>query len=164
MKFEIKESDVLNCIEEYKLYTSSRKTIFTHKRFFIISILYHYFNWVDEDIAPLFNLDRSTITQSKYKANELWTDKLFIENTKELRNIFPTWYPPKKGSPSFDTRHKYALSIAINKSEYAKLDKVRDILKVRNLGTVLKTLAFKDIDKIIKDYDEQNSTADPGPK
>jgi hypothetical protein len=146
----IREEDVLQAFKDFKLdINTTRKTEFLDPRNFLINILYHRFNWVEEDIAALIGIDRSAIWHAKNKARHLWNDIKFQKNTVQVRERFPTWLPPIPDDKEQKFGRKINVTLQLSKAEYAKLSKLRDKIGVRNLGTAAKDFIFTNIDQVI---------------
>lgn len=95
----------------------------------LINILYHNFYWTEEQLATLFNKERSTMTHSKNKAFELWGDESFAKHTENVRNTFPSWIPP---NPDNYVNRDRRVIMHLSRREYEVLENVRRQLNMKD--------------------------------
>ena len=104
-------------IEKYGI-KKTRKRTYIDPRNYVIAVLYQKFNYTEENIAPIFNLDRSSVNHAKKHAKLMLltiNDFNFIENTKEIVKKYPF---------DFQTiKVHYLKHIVLTDEYYKKLEK-----------------------------------------
>lgn len=84
----------------------TRKREYLDQRNYVIAVLYQKFNYSENSIASLFNIDRSSVSHCKRHAYTLlveYSDDNFIRNTSKLIANFPyDFEPTNTGGPIED--------------------------------------------------------------
>lgn len=141
----MKEQDVLDYLIKHKLDRKCRKREIIDPRNFLINVLYHRFDWAEQDIADFFYMsDRSTIWHAKNQAYYNWENQEFLDNTKKVRLIFPHWIPPKPES-DYQFGRKIPITIQFTKQEYDRLNKARNKMNNRNFSVTAKKIILDNI-------------------
>jgi hypothetical protein len=151
MAHNIKESEILTYISEHKLNSKTRQRTVIDPRNFLINILYHLFDYAEEDIAPIVDRDRTSVWHSKNQAFYLWDNESYRKHTKKVREAFPDWIPPNpREKDKKEGIRKIGITINVTKEEFVKLHKARKQKGVRNMSTAMKILLFEKINELLK--------------
>jgi hypothetical protein len=92
IKIQYTDTEIIEYFKEKYTIRRSQLRDYLDKRNYVIGILYHKFNYSENEISKIFNIDRSTVCQSKNKAHDciyLLKDDNFMRSTRDLRNSFP---------------------------------------------------------------------------
>jgi hypothetical protein len=109
----------------------TRKTEYIHPRNYLIAVLYYEFKYIEDELAEIFDIHRTTVNHAKDSVYVLYEQKdiKFLNNTKGVRTKFPFIIPEsnRENGPEF----LYNIIIPINKETKMKLKKYSEIRKRR---------------------------------
>lgn len=122
----------------------TRKRKYLDLRNYIMGLLYYKFGYSEHDLAPIFEVDRSTINHAKKLPYVLSRDPDFKENTKELSILFPYVFLNNVKDPSYTRLHKVSV-----KFEKDDIDRLRKYAKNKNIriGQASKEIVNKYLSK-----------------
>ena len=96
-----------------------RKRVYVDPRNYLMGLLYHKYHYIEEELASIFKKDRCTINHSKHLAYYNRMDSTFIENTTEVRKLFPyTFTAPEKKVRQLK---QFSIKMYINENDLEKL-------------------------------------------
>ena len=88
-KSDYQSSIVIDYIKSRPELLVGRKQEIVDVRHYLIGVLYQKFRMIEDDLAIIFKRDRSTINHAKSKIYDYRNDGVFINNTDEVRGLFP---------------------------------------------------------------------------
>lgn len=89
------------------------------------------------------NLERSTIRHHLVQALGLLADKVFLENTKEIRTIFPLPDNPERFVNDYSKVRSMRITVNLKRDELEVLDRLREELGIKKYSSVIKYLIRK---------------------
>jgi hypothetical protein len=106
-------------------------------RNYLIGILYFKYGWGEEDLGELVSRHHSTINSAKTLPYTLRNDDTFLENTKEVRSLFPYVFT-KATLMKVNRRHrKLTISVPVDKEVLEILKKYQSKLNVSRPSTAI---------------------------
>jgi len=117
------EEDIVEYIKNNGLDGNSRFAILLDPRNYLMGILYYHFIWTEEMITELLKKDdRSTISNAKDHAWHQRKDAKFLENTVEVRSLFPYIFTEDRR----DKRRRDTVTFSFGARYQIKLEKYQD--------------------------------------
>jgi hypothetical protein len=132
----LKECDTI----VYEFQNSSKKRLrpMLDKRNYLIAILYYKFGYIEEQIAIIFNMSRTTVSTSKLHTYSLlkYGDNIFKANVSEYLISYPYDFP------SFSNKFKKDIQIIISfdTKTLKKIRAYRDIVNEKTTANAIKRL------------------------
>jgi len=122
----------------------TRKRDYLDKRNYVIALLHYKFSYSELVLEGMHNIDRSTINHGKRSPHDLIesNNQDFLNNTKELIELFPYDFPEYEGHAVSNRQHM--VRISLDKETYTKLKKYSE-LKDMYINRATKELLTKAI-------------------
>jgi len=95
----------------------SRKQDYIDQRNYVIAILYYEFKYIEEELAELFKVDRSTINHAKDLPYDhiKYSNEKFLNHTLEIREAFPYTLP--EHNRDIAPERTYAVTVQLSKED-----------------------------------------------
>lgn len=143
-----KAHEILDYFKDTIGMQKTRRRVYVDKRNYVIAVLYYKFKYTEEELSEIFGTNRTTINHGKKQPNYLFTDALFTDHTKELRELFPYVFPdPVENMKKPRSHHKMILNL-----EPDLYDKLK--FKAELEGVYVKTVAINLLRKVVKIWEE----------
>jgi hypothetical protein len=139
----MKEYQVEAVIEKLKTIDyKTRKRATVDQRTYLIGLMYYKFKCSEYSIASLTGIKRCNIQYGKNMPMQFMSDPGYIENTKELLELFP--FDFTKGFITNINRDT-TVKVVFDKKTMRKLEKCKDILGHVDIRTTIKHFINKSL-------------------
>ena len=132
----LKECDTV--VYDFQNSTKKRLRPMLDKRNYLIGMLYYKFGYTEEQIATIFNMDRTTVSVSKLHTYSLldYGDNIFKANVSDYLINYPYTFP------SFSNKFKKDIQIIISfdTQTIKKIRAYRDIVNEKTTANAIKRL------------------------
>lgn len=137
----------------------SRKRKYIDPRNYVIALLYYKFKYIEEELADLFLIDRTSINHAKDKPYSLIAskNKQFLEYCEQLIQKFP--YIPPYNDRDLVPKRMYIVDVVLTKEDYEVLS-IYASAKDQYVKNAARDIIVEKLNKINK-YGKNGRTVHP---